>query len=346
MEKVYQVFVSSTFSDLEDERKKVSDTLAKAGFIPSGMELFPATSLKQLEFIKKVIDRCDYYVVIVAARYGSMDGDKSFTEKEFEYALSKGLPVLAFIHKDSGKIASEKSETDPKQIARLEAFRCRLKDSRIVYHWIDVNDLCMNVLVAVTSEVTLSPGVGWVRGDQAIDPKLLQELERLRVECSELRERISRAGDFGLTFPPDIKGPDEPFACDLIVRQLEAQPEVGAVVLDRKVIDTKIIPVIRPLRELFVSISDFILVERSEHELKSGLGRAFAAVTGIRDDRNFMYEVAPQTLRDLRYQLQALGLIESGGGKSIGGLSYICWNITDKGKQYVSYALAQRKQPN
>ncbi len=39
MDKVYQVFISSTFSDLEGERKKVSDTLAKAGFIPSGMEL-------------------------------------------------------------------------------------------------------------------------------------------------------------------------------------------------------------------------------------------------------------------------------------------------------------------
>jgi hypothetical protein len=42
MEKVYQVFVSSTYSDLKDERQQVSETLAKAGYIPSGMELFPA----------------------------------------------------------------------------------------------------------------------------------------------------------------------------------------------------------------------------------------------------------------------------------------------------------------
>jgi hypothetical protein len=130
MDKVYQVFVSSTFSDLEDERKKVSDTLAKAGFIPAGMELFPATSLQQLEFIKKVIDRCDYYVVVVGARYGSLDGDKSFTEKEYEYALSKKIPILAFICKAPGKIAAEKTDTDPDQIARLEAFRTRLKTGR------------------------------------------------------------------------------------------------------------------------------------------------------------------------------------------------------------------------
>jgi Domain of unknown function (DUF4062) len=97
MDKVYQVFVSSTFADLEVERKEVSDNLAKAGFIPAGMELFPATSLEQFEFIKKVIDRCDYYVVITGARYGSLDGDKSFTEKEYEYALSRNIPVLAFV---------------------------------------------------------------------------------------------------------------------------------------------------------------------------------------------------------------------------------------------------------
>jgi hypothetical protein len=65
MDKVYQVFVSSTYSDLKDERRHVSETLAKAGYIPAGMELFPATDQQQLEFIKRIIDRCDYYVVII-----------------------------------------------------------------------------------------------------------------------------------------------------------------------------------------------------------------------------------------------------------------------------------------
>jgi Domain of unknown function (DUF4062) len=71
MGKVYQVFVSSTYSDLQDERKHVSETLAKAGYIPAGTELFPASNQEQLEFIKRVIDRSDYYVVIVAGKYGS-----------------------------------------------------------------------------------------------------------------------------------------------------------------------------------------------------------------------------------------------------------------------------------
>jgi len=38
MDKVYRVFVSSTYSDLKDERRQVSETLLKAGFFLAGME--------------------------------------------------------------------------------------------------------------------------------------------------------------------------------------------------------------------------------------------------------------------------------------------------------------------
>ena len=47
MDKVFQVFLSSTFSDLKDERSKVSNALAKAGYFIAGMELFPATDQEQ-----------------------------------------------------------------------------------------------------------------------------------------------------------------------------------------------------------------------------------------------------------------------------------------------------------
>ena len=37
------------------------------------MELFPAADEEQLNFIKRVIDDCDYYLLIVGGRYGSTD---------------------------------------------------------------------------------------------------------------------------------------------------------------------------------------------------------------------------------------------------------------------------------
>lgn len=53
MDKRYQVFVSSTFTDLEEERKHVIQTLMEMDCIPAGMELFPAIDEGQWEFIKK-----------------------------------------------------------------------------------------------------------------------------------------------------------------------------------------------------------------------------------------------------------------------------------------------------
>jgi Domain of unknown function (DUF4062) len=42
MEKRYQIFVSSTYEDLQEERREVMQSLLKMNCIPTGMELFPA----------------------------------------------------------------------------------------------------------------------------------------------------------------------------------------------------------------------------------------------------------------------------------------------------------------
>ena len=52
----YQVFSSSTYSDLVEERKKVLDVLLMADCIPAEMEAFVATDVEQFEVIKKVIE--------------------------------------------------------------------------------------------------------------------------------------------------------------------------------------------------------------------------------------------------------------------------------------------------
>ena len=71
-DKKYQVFISSTYADLREERRKILDALLMADCIPSGMEAFVATDNEQFEVIKKVIDLCDYYVLIIGKRYGSV----------------------------------------------------------------------------------------------------------------------------------------------------------------------------------------------------------------------------------------------------------------------------------
>ena len=109
----FRFSLGSIYPDLKDARLAVSNALAKAGYMPAGMELFPATDQQQHDYIKRVIDRSDYYIAIVGGRYGSLsDGGLNFTEEEFEYARSKDIPILAFVSEDRGDIAIGKTETD------------------------------------------------------------------------------------------------------------------------------------------------------------------------------------------------------------------------------------------
>lgn len=69
---------------------------------PVGMEIFGAADEEQWEIIRDTIDSSDYYVLLVANRYGSIveDGsDKgiSYTEKEYRYAKEKGIPILGVL---------------------------------------------------------------------------------------------------------------------------------------------------------------------------------------------------------------------------------------------------------
>jgi hypothetical protein len=99
MEKRFQVFVSSTYEDLRAERRHVMQALLELDCIPAGMELFPATDDDQWTLIKRVIDDCDNYLVIIAGRYGSSGPDgMGYTEKEYDYAISTKKPVIAFLH--------------------------------------------------------------------------------------------------------------------------------------------------------------------------------------------------------------------------------------------------------
>ena len=101
------MFVSSTYDDLREERAVVQRALLQLDCLPVGMELFPAADDETLAFIKSQIDDADYYVVVVAGRYGSTAPDGlSFTEKEYDYALERKKPTIGFVHGQPGKIAA------------------------------------------------------------------------------------------------------------------------------------------------------------------------------------------------------------------------------------------------
>lgn len=205
MEKKYPVFVSSTYEDLQTERQAVMGTLLEKGFIPVGMEQFPASPLSQWDYITKMIDNSDYYVLIVAGKYGSIDPDTgiSYTQKEYQYAVEKGVPVLTFLHSDVNSIPFGKCEQDQEKRKRLEDFRELLKNAkRLVQFYENPDDLKVKISNAITQAVIDSPRPGWIRGSGE-DPaditdevsRVSKENETLKLEVAELRETL-RVGTF------------------------------------------------------------------------------------------------------------------------------------------------------
>src|ERR1035437_10379970 len=99
MEKRYQVFISSTFEDLKEEKQEVLKAILLQNQMPAGMEIFPASDDDAWLLIQGVIDESDYYLLIIAGRYGSRDEQGiGFTEKEYDYAVERKKPVIALLH--------------------------------------------------------------------------------------------------------------------------------------------------------------------------------------------------------------------------------------------------------
>lgn len=198
-EKRLQVFVSSTFTDLQEERQAAVSAILKAGHIPAGMELFTAGDKSQWATIREWIDMSDVYMLILGGRYGSIDplSGKSYTELEYDYAVEKSKPLFAVVIEDSALDAKVQSagksvlELDnPKQLA---AFRTKVL-SNISSFFSDERDVKLCVFETLPRFASNPDLVGWIPGNLASDPgPLLDQIKRLTTENDDLRAKLNAA---------------------------------------------------------------------------------------------------------------------------------------------------------
>jgi hypothetical protein len=191
-ERRYQVFVSSTSSDLLEERQKVLQAVLESKAFPSGMEMFPSADDEQWEFIKREILSSDYYVVVVAGKYGSLATDGiSFTEKEYDYAVEKSKPVMGFLAKDLQELKGAKLESEDFLREKLEAFRNKVKAGRLVRFYSNPDELRAQVLQALNHSYNFKPQDGWVRGRNARRIEDLEEIAILQKKVINLEGELS-----------------------------------------------------------------------------------------------------------------------------------------------------------
>jgi len=190
MDKKYQIFISSTYEDLKEERRKVQDAILSMYHFPIGMEMFSAADEEQWEIIKETIDSSDYYVLIIANRYGTVidngsDKGMSYTEKEYRYAKSKGIPILVFIIDDSVPRLKTQYDTTFESQKKLTEFIDKVKVGRTVEWWKNADDLVSKVMNALNKAIGRSKRPGWVRTTDCLSGN---ELAKTKNEIQELRK--------------------------------------------------------------------------------------------------------------------------------------------------------------
>lgn len=232
MQKKYQIFISSTFADLAEERQSVSRSILDLGHIPAGMEMFPAADKDQLSYIKKVIDECDYYILIIGARYGSTDSNGvSYTQREFEYAVETGKTVLAFIHRDIDLIPMGKTDKNELKKEKLLEFTKVVANNRLVNYWSDIGELKSSAIISLTKAFSDCPQTGWVRADIVASQSALEDIVRVRNENDKLRREVEH-----LSLRLEPKFPDAAGLSTVICLEYEYQREArGSAKYDKSI---------------------------------------------------------------------------------------------------------------
>jgi hypothetical protein len=322
MEKRYQVFVSSTFADLQEERSRVIQTVMELDCIPAGMELFPAADEEQLAFIKRVIDDCDYYIVIVGGRYGSTTADGvSFTEKEYEYALERGLRVMAFLHQDPKALPMSKSEADSAGRERLEAFRQRLAEGRLVKFWSTAEALPGLVAMSLAKTIKTFPAQGWVRASAEPREELLAEIADLRRKNEAQAAKLRELQPALVPSLSDLASLDDSIS-------ISGTNYIGQSGQRnrRKTTWTGQLS----WRVLFSTIAPYLMDSMAESSVETRLGEQLFALVEKKGD---IPRLESQSFQTIKLQLIALGLVDARQAKATNGSYPVFWKLTSAGRK-------------
>jgi len=185
MDKRYQVFISSTYEDLKEERSSIIQVLWELNCIPYGMEVFPATNNSSWEWIERAIRESDYFILILGGKYGSIHPSGiSYTQKEYEFAKSIGIPSISFIVNEDILLAN-KIEKDSFVRQKLEEFKALVKIDKGCRFYKSPDDLSKQVSTSLQQLIKDNPRIGWIRGDNS----LTDQVSLLKKEIRDLKEK-------------------------------------------------------------------------------------------------------------------------------------------------------------
>lgn len=350
-----QVFVSSTYLDLREERQSVIQALLIAGCIPAGMELFPAGNDEKWRLIQRVIDECDYYVLVIGGKYGSLDPttELSYTEMEFDYAESIGKPIMAFLHGTPGRLSGDQIELDSERREKLDAFRAKVESARVVKYWHTPAELPGHAALALMETREHYPAEGWVRASQALTPETKTEIAELRARVAELTQENESKGSRRAVTSDDLSQGDDQyeFTFTIIGHRADDLDEDGDADWDTKKYQWR--PSFKVTwNEILQALGPSLLHESSEPELNKVLEAL--AVQAWRSRQAELWPsnlgivtngptIGVEAVADVIVQFFALGVIERGVKKRTVSDRGKYWALTDFGQDQMMKLRAIRR---
>ncbi|MFZ5810748.1 MAG: DUF4062 domain-containing protein [Thermodesulfobacteriota bacterium] len=346
MDKRYQVFISSTFCDLLDERQAVLKAVLELDHMPAGMELFPASDDSAWQLIKDVIDSSDYYVLIIGGRYGSLDDTGiGYTEKEYDYATSSKKPVVPLLHINPDNLPRDKTDTNEASWAKLKLFREKVEKRHSCVYWNSSEELKSKVIIGLTSTVKRHPAVGWVRADKVPSDTTVSEVLMLRRKVSELEAQISAERMAPPVGSEDLKQGNDEYQVDTAFKVHRRGEFSRSDDLEYKASFTI------TWNDIFAGIAPTLINEASEDEVIDSFYRYLSSRAReiFRDNKNIkgmeLYDFTfnSEQLETCIIQLRALGLIrESQRQRSVKDTNTY-WAITPYGDHLMVQLRALRR---
>jgi len=342
MDKRYQVFISSTFEDLQEERKEVMQALLELDCIPAGMELFPASNDDQWSLIKKVIDDSDYYLLIVGGRYGSVnEKGVSYTQMEFEYALETGKPIISFLPKDPDSIITKKCEKGEVGKKRLEEFK-KIVQTKMVKYWTNPQELGPIVSRSLIRLIKDYPAVGWVKADNITDENSIKQILKLQRENEALKAELLSVATQAPKGSENLAQGDDEFEIHFTCH---AEDEKHSYYTCNPTL-------VLTWNDIFAYIAPNFIDECKENRFRLLINKLLSEyIDEIREQppfkelRNFSkFEINSEDFNLIKVQFKALGLIKLSERKRGVKESTDYWTLTDYGDHVMTHLLALRKE--